>query len=102
MTPLGSAGVLFAGIIMLTTKFYLADPLISIGLALFMIPRAWSIIKTAVDILMEGVPAHLSHEEVKKAGPTNKGCNRCVWTTYMDYHFGHECIVCPCCRNRLY
>ena len=33
-----------------------------------MIPRAWSIIKTAVDILMEGVPANLSHEEVKKAG----------------------------------
>ena len=64
---LGSAGVLFAGIIMLTTKFYLADPWTSIGLALFMIPRAWSIIKTAVDILMEGVPAHLSHEEVKKA-----------------------------------
>lgn|GEM_PF-6040918 len=31
-----------------------------------MIPRAWSIIKNAVDILMEVVPANLSHE-VKKA-----------------------------------
>jgi len=70
---LGSVGVLVAGVIMLTTKFYLADPLISIGLALFMIPRAWSIIKKAVDILMEGVPANLSHEEVKKAVLQIKG-----------------------------
>jgi len=42
---IGAAGVLAAGIIMLTTNFYLADPIISIGLALFMIPRTWSIIK---------------------------------------------------------
>jgi cobalt-zinc-cadmium efflux system protein len=36
---IGAAGVILAGIIMLTTKFYLADPIISIGLALFMLPR---------------------------------------------------------------
>jgi Co/Zn/Cd efflux system component len=32
-----------------------------------MIPRAWSIITNAVDILMEVVPENLSNEEVKKA-----------------------------------
>ena len=42
---LGAAGVVAAGVIILTTKFYLADPIISIGLALFMLPRTWSIIK---------------------------------------------------------
>jgi cobalt-zinc-cadmium efflux system protein len=31
-----------AGVIILTTRFYLADPLISIGLALFILPRTWS------------------------------------------------------------
>jgi cobalt-zinc-cadmium efflux system protein len=36
---IGAGGVVVAGIVMLTTKFYLADPLISIGLALFMFPR---------------------------------------------------------------
>src|SRR6185437_3819836 len=51
---IGAAGVILAGIIMLTTKFYLADPLISIGLALFMLPRTWSIMKKAIHILMEG------------------------------------------------
>jgi cobalt-zinc-cadmium efflux system protein len=64
---IGAAGVIIAGIVMLTTKFYLADPLISIGLALFMLPRTWSIIKKAIHILMEGSPSNISHEEIKEA-----------------------------------
>src|SRR6476620_11492075 len=35
---IGTAGVLAAGIIILTTNFYLVDPIISIALALFIIP----------------------------------------------------------------
>ena len=50
---IGAAGVLVAGLIILTTKFYIADSLISIGLAFFMIPRAWSIIKKAIHILIQ-------------------------------------------------
>jgi cobalt-zinc-cadmium efflux system protein len=64
---LGAAGVIAAGVIMLATKFYLADPIISIGLALFMLPRTWSIIKKAIHILMEGAPANISHEKVKES-----------------------------------
>jgi cobalt-zinc-cadmium efflux system protein len=64
---IGAAGVIIAGIVMLTTKFYWADPIISIGLALFMLPRTWSIIKKAIHILMEGSPSNISHEEVKEA-----------------------------------
>ena len=97
---IGSGGVLVAGIIMLTTKFYLADPLISIGLALFMIPRAWSIIKKAVDILMEGVPANMSHEEVK-AGRQIKGVTgvfeRHIWTitSGMNALSAHVVVIDP-------
>jgi cobalt-zinc-cadmium efflux system protein len=64
---LGAAGVIAAGIIMLATKFFLADPIISIGLALFMLPRTWSIIKKAIHILMEGSPANISHDKVKES-----------------------------------
>ena len=64
---IGAAGVIVAGIIMLTTKFYLADPIISIILALFMIPRTWSIMKKAIHILMEGSPSNIPHEKVKEA-----------------------------------
>jgi cobalt-zinc-cadmium efflux system protein len=64
---IGAAGVVAAGMIMLTTKFYLADPIISIVLALFMIPRTWSIMKKAIHILMEGSPSNIPHERVKEA-----------------------------------
>jgi cobalt-zinc-cadmium efflux system protein len=64
---IGAAGVIVAGMIMLTTKFYLADPIISIVLALFMIPRTWSIMKKAIHILMEGSPSNIPHEKVKEA-----------------------------------
>ncbi|MFL6454001.1 MAG: cation diffusion facilitator family transporter [Nitrososphaeraceae archaeon] len=64
---IGAAGVIVAGIIMLTTKFYLVDPIISIILALFMIPRTWSIMKKATHILMEGSPSNIPHEKVKEA-----------------------------------
>jgi cobalt-zinc-cadmium efflux system protein len=63
---LGAAGVIIAGIVIMTSNFYLADPIVSIGLAIFMLPRTWTIIKKAVHILMEGSPANVSHEQVKK------------------------------------
>lgn len=98
---LGSGGVLVAGMIMLTTNFYLADPLISIGLAFFMIPRAWSIIKKAIDILMEGAPANLSHEEVKKAVLQIKGVTGVfelhIWTitSGMNALSAHVVVIDP-------
>src|ERR687884_462951 len=70
---IGAAGVIAAGMIMLTTKFYLADPIISIVLAVFMIPRTWSIMKKAIHILMEGSPYNIPHEKVKEAILSIKG-----------------------------
>lgn len=64
---LGSIGVIAAGVVILTTKFYLADPIVSIALAVFILPRTWSLIKRSIHILMEGVPSSVSYEAVKKA-----------------------------------
>jgi len=38
---LTSVGVIIAGLIMLTTGWYYADPLLSAGLGLFILPRTW-------------------------------------------------------------
>jgi cobalt-zinc-cadmium efflux system protein len=98
---IGAAGVITAGIIMLTTKFYLADPIISIGLALFMLPRTWSIIKKAIHILMEGSPSDLLHEEVKKAILQVKGVTGIfelhIWTitSGMNALSAHVVIIDP-------
>ena len=62
---IGSVGVIIAGIIILSTGFYLADALMSIGIALFILPRTWFLLKRSIHILIEGTPSHLAHEEIK-------------------------------------
>ena len=98
---IGTAGVLAGGIIMLTTNFYLVDPIISIGLALFMIPRTWSIIKKAIHILMEGSPLNISHEKAKKAILDVRGVTGIfelhLWTITSGMHAlsAHVVIIDP-------
>lgn len=57
---LTSVGVIIAGIIMLTTGWYYADPLISAGIGLFILPRTWSLLKDAVSVLLEGTPSDVN------------------------------------------
>ena len=64
---IGSAGVIAAGIIIQFTAFYLADPLISIGIVALIFPRTWLLLKKSLHILIEGTPSHLCHEEIKNA-----------------------------------
>ncbi|MGH9925342.1 MAG: cation diffusion facilitator family transporter, partial [Nitrososphaeraceae archaeon] len=64
---LGSVGIIIAAVVIYVTGFYLADPIVSIALALFIFPRTWRLLNKSLHILMEGVPANISHEEVKKA-----------------------------------
>jgi len=62
---LTSIGVIIAAIIMLTTGWYYADPIISAGIGLFILPRTWILLKDAVNILLEGVPADVNMAELK-------------------------------------
>ncbi len=57
---LTSIGVIVAGIIMLTTGWYYADPLISAGIGLFILPRTWMLLKDAVGVLLEGTPSDVN------------------------------------------
>jgi len=64
---LGSVGAIVAAIVMLTTGFYLADPLISFLIAGLIVYSALRLIWKSVDILLEGTPAHLDLEEIREA-----------------------------------
>ena len=64
---IGAIGVIVIGIIIFTTKFYLADAIFSIGLAIFILPRTWSLLRKSINILMEGVPVGIDYEDVKNA-----------------------------------
>ena len=52
---LGSVGIIIAGIVIYLTGFYLADPIVSILLALFIFPRTWRLLNKSLHILMEGI-----------------------------------------------
>lgn len=56
---LGSLGVIAAGVIMLTTGWYRADPIFGAAIGLFIIPRTWTLLKNVTHILMEGAPSDL-------------------------------------------
>jgi len=54
-----SVGVLVAGIIIIFTKWYYADPLIALLISIFIFRAAYEIIREATDILMESVPRNM-------------------------------------------
>lgn len=64
---LTSIGVIVAAIIMLTTGWYYADPLISAGIGLFILPRTWILLKDAVRVLLEGTPSDVDIVKLRDA-----------------------------------
>ncbi|WP_018759132.1 cation diffusion facilitator family transporter [Paenibacillus terrigena] len=64
---LGSVGAILAGIVMWIFGWYIADPIISVVVALLILRSAWGVIKHTVHILMEGTPITVNQYEVKEA-----------------------------------
>ncbi|KAA8475447.1 cobalt-zinc-cadmium efflux system protein [Arcticibacter tournemirensis] len=62
---LTSIGVIVAGVIMLTTEWYYADPLLSAGIGLFILPRTWILLKDSVSILLEGTPKDVNIADLR-------------------------------------
>lgn len=62
----GSVGVLLAGIVLLTTGWDRADVIVSVGIALFIIPRALLLLREAISVLMENAPHGLDLDEVRR------------------------------------
>ncbi len=61
---LGSVGALTAGVIVLTTGWNPADPLISVFISVLILASAWRLVKESTDILLEATPAHIALSEV--------------------------------------
>jgi cobalt-zinc-cadmium efflux system protein len=81
---LASVGVVAAAVVVTLTGWTPVDPLVSAGIALFIVPRTWRLLTQAVNILLEGVPSHLLLEEIEDAIRQVTGVRRVhdlhVWT----------------------
>lgn len=63
---LGSVGAIAAGAVMYFFSWYIADPIISVAVALLILRSGWGVLKHAVHILMEGTPLSIDSREVKE------------------------------------
>lgn len=64
---LGSIGVISAAIFIKATGYTIADPIVAAAIGLWVLPRAWSLMKEAGNILIQGVPSGLDIEAVRRA-----------------------------------
>jgi len=61
---LGSVGAITAGILILTKGWMMADPIISVVIALLILFGAWRLVREAADVLLEAAPPGLDVEEL--------------------------------------
>ena len=59
-----SFAVVVVGLLISWRQWYLLDPIISVGIGVFIIKTAWTVLIEAVNILTEGTPKGLDLEEV--------------------------------------
>lgn len=64
---LGSVAVLVGAIVIQLTGWRLTDPLLAVGIGLWVLPRTWHLMREAVHLLLEGVPRGLDVAQVREA-----------------------------------
>jgi len=105
---LGSVGVLVAAGIILLTGWGLADPIVGVGIGLFIVPRAFTLLNEAINILLEGTPKGLDMEEVRHSLEILPGVRQVhdlhAWTitSGMNAMSGHVVVDnLECCTDVL-
>ena len=85
---LGSVGAIAAGLIMLFTGWYVADPVISILIGLLILHASWNLVKESLSVLMQSVPKGIRLEEVQSCLEEVEGVSKVhdlhVWAVTSD------------------
>ena len=63
---LGSVAVIVAAIVIATSGWLRADPLASILVALLILPRTWTLLREAIDVLLEATPKNVDMDAVRQ------------------------------------
>jgi cobalt-zinc-cadmium efflux system protein len=58
---LGSVAVIAAAAVIATTGWLRADVFASVAVALMILPRTWTLLREAVDVLLEATPGVIEH-----------------------------------------
>lgn len=104
---LGSVGAIVAALVIMGTGWMAADPVISIFVGLLILFSSWKLLREAVDILLEAVPAHIDLAEVQQAIDEIPGVDDVhdlhVWTVTSGFlaMSGHAVVNEPTDHTRV-
>ncbi|MCR8965020.1 cation diffusion facilitator family transporter [Brevibacillus halotolerans] len=86
---LGSVGAILAGLLMWKFNWYIADPIISVVVAVLIMLSAWRVTRDSVDVLMESTPASIDADQVSDALSKIKGVTSVhdlhIWTVTSGF-----------------
>jgi len=98
---LGSVGAIGAALIIIITGWTLADPVISVIVALLILVGAWRLVRESVDVLLEAVPSHIDlntvHDALRQIPGVDEVHDLHIWTVTSGYFAmsGHVIIRDP-------
>ena len=81
---LGSIGVIVASLLIMFKGWEIADPIASVAMGLFILPRTWHLLKQVTHVLLEGTPSHIEisdvEQELLKIDGVNAVHDTHIWT----------------------
>lgn len=81
---LGSMGVIIGAIIIKFTGYQLVDSIIAVFIGFMVFPRAYSLLKEGLNIVLQGVPHGIVYDEIKELINSEEGVKSChdlhVWS----------------------
>ncbi len=84
---LTSVAILIVGMVLLFKPWYWLDPVISLGIVVFIVKNCWSISKGAIKMLMDATPAHIDLNAVKETIASQPDV--------IDVHHLHTRLIAP-------
>lgn len=64
---LGSVAAVVAGAVIVATGWLPIDPILSLFVSALILRSTWMLLRASTQVLMEGVPAHLSYDDIGRA-----------------------------------
>ena len=92
---LGSVAVIVAAVVIATTGWTPADIVASAVIGVLVVPRAWHLLREALDVLLEAAPRGVDLDDVRAHILAWPAC----WTARparLDHHLGHAGAVRAC------
>lgn len=87
---LGSIGVIVGALVIMFTGWQWIDPLVAIGIGLWVLPRTWVLLRETTQILLEGVPRGIDLADLRAAIAATPGVagvhDLHVWSLTSDDH----------------